>query len=121
MAHSNSDTLYFGNLKYNEIISISNKYHENQSNSTLKIGILRNITVDNYIPLLKYLLHAAHFNVDLRQGEYDVIMQEVLDPGMPMITFTPDVLIVFLNIRNLSPNIYYKYTSLSAEEIIIEK
>lgn len=113
--------LHFDNLQYNEIISTANKFLKNSNKPDLKIGILRNITVDNYLPLLKYLLSKENFNVNIKQGEYDVIMQEVLDPGMPINQFRADILVIFLNIKQIAPNIYYKYTSLSDEEILGEK
>lgn len=113
--------LYFDNLPYHEIISSVNKFHQNQKNVELKVGILRNITVDNYLPLIEYLLSKEKFNVTVKQGEYDVIMQEVLDPGMPINQFKPDILIIFLNIEQIASNLYNRYTELSEDEIENEK
>ena len=113
--------LYFDNLPYHEIISSVNKFSKNSNNVDLKIGILRNITVDNYLPLIEYLLSKEKFNVTVRQGEYDVIMQEVLESGMPINQFKPDILVIFLNIEQIASNLYNRYTELSEDEIVVEK
>jgi len=111
--------LYFDGLPYSSIIA-RNKATQPGSRPSLKVGILRNITVDNYLPLLKYVL-SKQFSVELQQGEFDVIIQEALDPQMPMNRFAPDVLIVFLNIRQIAPDLWYRYPSLSPGEIDAEK
>jgi FkbH-like protein len=112
---------YFDNLQYHEIISTVNKIRKNSNSVDLKIGILRNITVDNYLPLIEYLLLKENFTVKVKQGEYDVIMQEILDSETPINQFRPDILVIFLNIEQIASNLYERYTELSEEEIEIEK
>jgi FkbH-like protein len=111
----------FDNLKYNEIIAEVNKYRQIQGSNKIKIGIIRNITVDNYLPLLKYLILKENFNVEILQGAFDMIMQEVLSSHSSISKFEPDLLIVFLNIELISPNIYYRYAELTEGDISDEK
>ena len=110
----------FNNLQLNEIISF-NKSNKVSGTNSLSIGILRNITIDNYLPLLNYLLIKENYTTQVLQGDYDVVFQEVLSQNTRMANFKPDVLILFLDFKFLSPNLYYNYTALLEDEISQEK
>ena len=110
----------FNNLQFSEIISYNNDKLRNAERN-MNIGILRNITIDNYLPLIKYLLIQKNINPNIYQGDYDVVIQEVLSEGTTMINFKPEILIIFLDIRILAPNLILKYTELSSDEIQKEK
>lgn len=111
---------HFDNLQYNEIISY-NKSKVGSVEKNLNIGILRNITIDNYLPLIKYLLIKENINPIIHLGDYDVVIQEVLSRDTSMFNFKPDLIIIFLDIRILAPNLILKYSELSVEEINKEK
>lgn len=111
---------HFNNLQFSEIISY-NKTNIGSAEKNTKIGILRNITVDNYLPFIKYLFINAGINPNIQMGDYDVVIQEVISKDTSLFNFKPDLLIIFLDVRILSPNLIYKYSELSGDEINKEK
>ena len=117
----NDLNIYYDNLTYNEIISKVRINGGKLVGSVIKFGILGNITVDNYIPLLKYLLLKESIQADIVQGAYDIVMQAVLDLDSSISKFQPDILIVFLNIELVSPNLFQRFLELTPNEINNEK
>jgi FkbH-like protein len=112
---------YFDNLQFHEIINRVNNSFVDNNGRDIKLGILRNITVDNYIPLIKYLLKKENYKVELHQGDFDMIFQEILVSNSSMIKFAPEILLVFFYIESISPSICNRFIELSEQELNSEK
>jgi len=112
---------YFDNLQFHEIINRVNNSFVDNNGRDIKLGILRNITVDNYIPLIKYLLKKENYKVALHQGDFDMIFQEILVSNSSMIKFAPEILLVFFYIESISPSICNCFIELSEQELNSEK
>lgn len=110
---------YFDNLQFHEIIASLRK-SDAETGAPLNIGILRNITVDTFVPLLKYLLVKDGFNPNVYSGGYDLIMQEAIDPNSGLYKSTPGIIVTFLHSPALVPELYTDFgafISKTSEEI----
>ena len=60
----------------------------------LKVAFLRNITVNNLLPYLKYLGLDSGWEIVTQMGEYDNVMPETLDPASELYQNQPDFIIL---------------------------
>jgi FkbH-like protein len=99
------------NLPFNEVIAAVNKFSKDKVERTpIRISILRNITVDNYIPYLKYVLYKDGFEPSIYLSDYDSILQETLNENSNLYKFKPDVVIIFNYGENIIPELYSKFS-----------
>ena len=105
-------------LPFNEVIAAVNKFtKEKTENTVIRIAILRNITIDNFIVYLKYLLYKEGFEPVFYTGDYDSIIQEVLNEKSSLYNFKPDIIIILNYGEILAPELYSKFSDyLSREE-----
>lgn len=84
----------------------------------LKITILRNITLEPlYDTYLQYHARTAGFDAEIRYGEYNNILQDVLGNPNSLLSEDTDLIIVFLHLNNLSPNLSRRFNGLNGEQI----
>ena len=62
----------------------------------INVSILRNHTVDNVIPYLKYNLFKAKIKPEFTIGEYNNMVQEVINPTSNIYENSPKVIVVRL-------------------------
>ncbi len=95
---------------------ISRKVDALEFTNTCKFAVLGNFTLDFLAP------HIKSANVMLRIGSICYIapfgqyFQEVLNTDSDLYKLQPDFMILALNMRELSPDIYFRYAELSPEE-----
>lgn len=92
---------------------------EDYSNE-FRIAILRNYTVEILVPVLRGEVALQSTFPDVYVGEYDNVLQEVMQRESSLYTFNPDVINVSICLQNLSPKLTHEYTSLSYAQIIDE-
>jgi len=111
----------FEEMKFNEVIKHVKLLDNSDSDSTpLKIAILRNITVDTVVPYLKLLCYGENIKADVYMGEYDNVMQEVINPGSVMYIHSPDIIVVCLKKETLCADLTDHFNELSQEVIDAE-
>lgn len=88
---------------------------------SLKVAFLRNYTIEMLLPVIKGEIALAGVFPEVYVGEYDNILQDVLQAESPLYRFQPDVICVALNLANLSPKLYQSLPSLTLSEIEVEK
>jgi FkbH-like protein len=96
---------YFGNLQFHEILASLRK-PDASNGAKLKVGILRNITVDTFVPLLKYLLINEGFVPEVYTSGFDLIIQETMDPNSGLYKSGVDIIINFIHCPTLVPELY---------------
>jgi FkbH-like protein len=81
-----------------------------------RLAILRSLTVEPVVDLLR--AGAFSFGIDLtvHVGGFNVYVQEILDAEGPLYRFEPDTIILALQSRDLAPDLWLSYSSLSREE-----
>ena len=82
----------------------------------LKISILRNIVVEPFDIYLKYFTQEIGYRAKVEYGDYDQILQEVMQDYEKLFKKV-DVVIVFLKLETLSWNISRNFPCLSREEV----
>lgn len=92
---------------------------EDYSNE-FRIAILRNYTVEMLVPVLRGEVALQSTFPDVYVGEYDNVLQEVMQRESSLYTFNPNVINVSICLQNLSPKLAHEYTSLSYAQIIDE-
>ncbi len=71
---------------------------------TLKIGVLRNYTIEGIEPYLKYHLYKSGIKAEVHFGNYDMILQEVMDPESHFSKNKPDLIILSLKLESFLPD-----------------
>jgi len=102
-------------VKYVDILSATKDF---KSDKKLKISILRNITVEPvFDTYLFYFLSHIGYQADIKYGEYDNVMTEVMEQKSDLLNCSVDYVILALQLQKLSEKLYYDWLSLSEEEI----
>jgi len=83
----------------------------------LKFAFLRNITVDPMLPYLKYLCYQDGIQAKVFPGDYDTVVQSVIQHGSSLYRHEPDVIAVCLKMENLSDTLATGFSALAAAEI----
>lgn len=109
-------------LDFNEIIQLVNVLeNKKQDWNPLKIAFLGNITIDSIIPYLKLFCFDNGFKADIYMGNYDNVMQDVLNIDSLLYKHRPDVIVICLKIDILSEGLSRYFTAIYPDGIEKEK
>lgn len=87
--------------------------------ASLKLTILRNITVEPIEPMLKYGMRTDGFDAAVRFGQFDGIMAEAL-AGSDLLQDEPDLVLVFTKLEQFSPKLADEFGMLAPAEVEAE-
>lgn len=87
---------------------------------SLKITILRNVTVETIAPYLSYEGLVSGFSVDVTFGEFDTIAQDALAGDKGPLSHNPDIIVIWTFMETLSRKIAREFTSLAPAELEAE-
>jgi len=105
-------------LKFNEVVRRVHLLDGSDGNHIpLRIGFLRNITVDHICTYWKFFCYYDNLKADVYMGEYDNIMQEVLNSDSPLFQHEPDIIVVCLKKELLCGELTNSFVSLTQEKI----
>lgn len=93
----------------------------NMFSRSLKIAFLRNYTIEMLLPVIRGELALSGTYADVYLSDFDVVLQEALQPESPLYQFQPDVICVMLDYRMLSPQLALMPSKLTASELESEK
>lgn len=82
---------------------------------SVRVAYLSNFVVDLLPPYVKIALFGQGLASDHYIGAYNQFFQEVLTPAGPFERFQPDVVLLFLAMRDLEPQIAHHFTALTME------
>lgn len=71
----------------------------------IRVGILRNYTIEPLLQFLEFFLFEKHLNPSVYIGNFGVIQQELLDSDGGLYKFNPDVVFLLLNNSFFSENL----------------
>lgn len=105
-------------LSFSQIVALVDSLErEERERSPLRIAFLRNITIDPIVPYLKFLCFEEGFKADIYMGDYDNVMQDILNTESLLYKHQPEVIILVLNLENLSEDLVGCFASLGSSEI----
>jgi FkbH-like protein len=82
-----------------------------------RLALLRSFTVEPLVPLLRAGAFASGVNLTVHIGDFNSYAQEILNPDSNLYQFKPDAVILAIQTRDLLPDLWYRFTELSSEEI----
>ena len=83
-----------------------------------RLAILRSFTVEPLVPLLKSGAYSAGIALDTQIGEFNSYAQELLDGESPLYEFSPDIVILAVQTRDVAPGLW---CGESAGEGVVER
>jgi len=83
----------------------------------LKIAFLHNIMIDPIVPYLKFLCFEEGFYPNIYLGDYDNVMQSILDVESSFYRHQADIVVLCVKLENLSEKLFQSFTSLSVSEV----
>ena len=106
--------------KYNEILKIINSpaYHNNPE---ISIAFLSNITLDTVVNYLRYFSYTSELTANIYQGQYDNVLQEVMNSESPLYKNKPQVIIIALKKELLTEKLTAAFIGLTEKEIEEER
>lgn len=109
---SNSNILELSLSQIRTVVNSSEK-----DNPELNISILRNCTIEQISMFYEYLSLQLGYNLRLDIGTYDNILQDLSNSENHDKFKNADCIVIFLEIRILSPRLFYSFNTLSEHEI----
>ncbi|HLG98174.1 MAG TPA: HAD-IIIC family phosphatase [Bryobacteraceae bacterium] len=77
-----------------------------------RVAILRSFTVEPCVPLLKAAGLAHGLDLTVHVGEFNSYAQELLHSQSPLYEFSPDVIFLAVQLRDIAPELYSGYADL---------
>ncbi|HEY7993747.1 MAG TPA: HAD-IIIC family phosphatase [Candidatus Eremiobacteraceae bacterium] len=73
---------------------------------TCRLAILRSVTVEPLVPLLRAAAYVNGIDLDVRVSDFDTYATEMLDPGSALYEFQPRVVLLALNTASVAPPLW---------------
>lgn len=77
-----------------------------------RVAILRSFTVEPVVPLLRAMGFIGGIDLDVRLGEFNTYAQEILDTRSWLYAFSPDVVIVAVQTRDIAPGLWSEFADM---------
>ncbi len=100
----------------NYIIQRAAALREHLPLTPCRLSILRSFTVEPLAPLLRASAFASGIDVTAQIGDFNAYAQEILDPDSKLYQFAPDIAILCVQTRDIAPDLWDAFTSLSEKE-----
>ena len=105
-------------LKFSEIVKLVKSLDDKEEDwIPLKLAFLHNIMIDPIVPYIKFLCFKENFKARIYMGDYDNVMQDVLNPGSLLYKHQPEVVVLALSLENLSESLVRSFANLALAEV----
>ena len=105
-------------LKFSEMVKLVKSLDDKEGDWVpLKIAFLRNITIDPIVPYIKFLCYEENLRASIYMGDYDNVMQDVIDANSTMYRYSPDVIIICLKMETLAEKLAASFCNMTLEDI----
>ena len=82
-----------------------------------KVWFLRSFTIEPVFPLIRAAALLEGLDLEIRAGDFNTYVQEILDPDSAMYAFGPDVVLLTTQARDLLPALFEKTASGTSEDL----
>src|SRR5262245_32266126 len=82
-----------------------------------RLAVLRSFTVEPVIPMLRAAAFVNGIDLNIQVGQFNAYVQEVLDQHSSLYNFAPDIVILAVQTRDLVPELWTRYTELTAPDV----
>jgi FkbH-like protein len=86
----------------------------------LRLSILRNVTIESMVPMLKYLAYQIGHAADVQVGTFDNVLQDALGGTPGLLAPDTDAVLVFTKLEQVSWALARDFTALSPDAIRAE-
>lgn len=87
------------------------------SSAPCRLFVLRSITVEPVVPLVRAAAAVAGIDLSVEAGGFNTYQQELLSDDSALYKFRPDVVFLAIQTRDAAPDLWEQFTELSAETI----
>jgi FkbH-like protein len=106
------------NLSYRRL-SVAGRTRLSETNLPLRrVAILSDAASQQFVPLMRALLHENGFASEFYEGAFDAIDLEVLNPGSAFYSFQPDTVIVAMATQALRDRYFHANGSDISQEVV---
>lgn len=105
-------------LPLSELLDAVSKMEKEGADSAVRICFLRNVTVEGVEPFLKFHCLVAGIRPGIIFGNYDMVLQEIMDANSPLHHNPPDMVVLSLVMEQLDPG--YHSFGWRADRVISE-
>src|SRR5271157_5792477 len=105
---------------YNFANKIFKKISSELKFPTVKIAILRSITLEQIVPFLTVKCFLNNLQPEINLGGYNLIDQEILNPQSELYNFDPEILVIFSRAEEWCPRLLDDFISLTMDNIQAE-
>ena len=82
-----------------------------------KLAILRSFTVEPIVQLARASAAAALIDLDVQVGDFNTYAQDLLDPGSKLYQYSPDVVVLAVQTRDIAPELWQNFTDLNVNDV----
>lgn len=82
-----------------------------------RVFLLRSCTFEPVLPILRAQGFVNGLDLEVRAGDFNSHVQEILNPASPLYTFQPDVAILAVHTADVAPELWEHFSDLSLEAI----
>jgi predicted enzyme involved in methoxymalonyl-ACP biosynthesis len=99
------------------VVSCYERIHSELPMFPYRLAVLRSFTVEPLVPPLRAAAFASGINLTVQVGDFNAYAQEILNPHSNLYQFKPDAVILAIQTRDLLPDVWYRFTDLSPEDV----
>lgn len=114
LARVESEGTYAAYLAADNVLS---SLGDRPTDDVVRIGVLRNFTVEPFLPVLAVELARSGLRARTYVGDFDAIAADALDTNGGLARFDPQAIIIALWLEGLAPRFVERFPSLTAEEV----
>ena len=99
------------------IVSLIQSFRDHLSLIPRRLAILRSFTVEPVVPLLRAGAFVGGIDLNVQTGQFNGYVQEILNKDSSLYSFAPDIVILAAQTRDLAPELWSRYSELTAPDV----
>ena len=99
------------------VISLIQTFRDHLPFIPSRLAILRSFTVEPVVPMVRATAFINGIDLNVQVGQFNAYVQEILNKDSALYSFAPDVVILAAQTRDLAPELWSRYTELTATDV----
>jgi FkbH-like protein len=99
------------------LVSCYEKLRPHISLVPCRVALLRSFTVEPLVPFVRAAGFVHGIDLEIYVSDFNTYAQEILNPASQLYRFDPQIAILAVQTRDIAPDLWAEYASLTAEEI----